>query len=320
MRPPRLGYKPSTAPAPHQSRASRRSRSSDRDPCSRSEPSERSERHQSPERASARSSLSAIGRRPAGRRRAEGSRFRAARTRNPVRRCVARNWDSARRQPDTGHRSLSSPVPRFPLPANFGLREISPSEASSFSLPCECLPEVRSPPSGGGRQGDAGQRVPRFARYALVTLSSGASRKTGILSRGHPTPALAIPHPVVPRGPFSPPGELRAARATSSGRRPSTIPRARDASVRAPSAPGPAADAPSVPATRRTSPRSRHDGPRSRCSRDPEPFPGLPLPLPAEHGAHRRRRTAGVGDRPSTARRRRRGPERRGVFPRKNDP
>ena len=45
---------------------------------------------------------------------------------------------------------------------------------------------------GESRQGDAGQRAPRFARYALVTQSAGASCESGILTRGHPTPPLAV--------------------------------------------------------------------------------------------------------------------------------
>ena len=127
------------------------------------------ERHQTSLRASARSSLPA-GRGPAGRRGTEGSPFCAVRTRNPILRCVARNRDSARRQPDTRSRSLP-----ISLPANFGLREISPSEASATSLPSERLPGVRSPPSGEGRQGGVGQRDPGSARHAF-RRPSGARR------------------------------------------------------------------------------------------------------------------------------------------------
>jgi len=50
-----------------------------------------------------------------------------------------------------------------------------------------------SPPAyrawGERRQGDAGQRAPRFARHAIETPSSGASCETGILPGGYPTPA-----------------------------------------------------------------------------------------------------------------------------------
>ena len=59
------------------------------------------------------------------------------------------------------------PASRSP-PQQFGasIKIVAAQSTASTSLPCERLPEVRGFP-GESRQGGAGQRAPRFARYAL---------------------------------------------------------------------------------------------------------------------------------------------------------
>ena len=91
--------------------------------------------------------------------------------------------------------------------------------ASLAHLANESLPRFRPGARCERRQGDAGQRAPRFARYAYVTLSAGASCKTGILTGGLPDTASRSP-PAKPVGCSSEPPSPRVGCAGASPRTP----------------------------------------------------------------------------------------------------